>query len=331
MMPLKKMRCTGGFLWRTIRFSGAALLAAGLLSGSALAETTKFNFFSGSSPHFSLVFVADTKGLFKAQGLDVSVKTFGSGTAASEAFRAGHAAFVTTGDLPAIKFWQIGDTQGLASVETDSDLMVMAAAKNIRSPADLRGKKVATRMKSTGEFMVMKYLALGDVSPKDVTLVNMAPPDMVIALDRGDICAFFIWQPYGWQARQVSRDKVHLLATKLVNEYMILSTSKKFAGENPGSVVKTLKALDAASRYIKGASPGQVADILRKYTRANKDLIVRMLPSMKLRLIDGPVFRKDMNALAQFMITSGSLERHIDWKKDYNDSFLRQVKPALFK
>jgi ABC-type nitrate/sulfonate/bicarbonate transport system substrate-binding protein len=263
--------------------------------------------------------------------LDVSVKTFGSGTAASEAFRAGNASFVTTGDLPAIKFWQVGDTVGLASVEKDSDLMVMAATKDIKSPADLKGKKVATRMKSTGEFMTMKYLSTGNVSAKDITLVNMSPADMVIALDRGDISAFFIWQPYGWQAKQVSRDKVHLMATNLINEYMMLSTSKKFAGENPGTVVKTLKALDAASQFIKKTSPQEIAGLLRPYARAKKDLIVRMLPSMKLQLNDGKVFRRDMNALAKFMIAKGSLKRPIDWKKDYNDSFLKKVKPALFK
>ena len=58
---------------------------------AAPAQAEKINVFSGVSPVFGPPFVADVNGYFKDAGLDVTVRTFQAGAAATEAFRGGGA------------------------------------------------------------------------------------------------------------------------------------------------------------------------------------------------------------------------------------------------
>ncbi|MDQ6779980.1 MAG: ABC transporter substrate-binding protein, partial [Candidatus Eremiobacteraeota bacterium] len=57
------------------------------------------------------------------------------------------------------------------------------------------GKKVATPFVSTSHYQLMVGMKLEGVDPKSVTVMNMRPPEIAAAWERGDIDAAFIWDP----------------------------------------------------------------------------------------------------------------------------------------
>src|ERR1700722_15584975 len=152
-----------------------AALATWWAAGSAMAEDAKVRLFSGTDEHWVPFQVAKAKGYFTDEGLEVELTVFTTGATAVEAFRAGRGDFVSAGDLPSAAMWQSGNVIGLAPTSSDTDIFGIVGRKDINLPADLRGRKVATRMGSTGEFLLDRYLASGGLSPGDVEVGGVAP------------------------------------------------------------------------------------------------------------------------------------------------------------
>src|SRR5687768_13224628 len=132
-----------------------ALLASvffALLPESALAQ--KIRIFAGSSPIFAPAFIADQKGFFKAEGLDVLVRPFTSGAEATEGFRSGAADFLVASDVPLLYLLVGGDTVMLAQFSANPDMLVIVGPKGSTNAADLKGKKIGLVTKSASEYLL---------------------------------------------------------------------------------------------------------------------------------------------------------------------------------
>jgi len=208
------------------------------------------------------IWMAIQKGFFKDEKLDVTVKWFSAGTTAMQTFQAGKEGkrgfgdFNTGGELPAVNFWQNMDEQYalLAIIERDTEGYVGIAKAEIKTGKDLKGKTIATRVGSTGSWFVSEYLKAQGLTDKDVTIKNLDPHIMPSALDRGDIDAFFVWEPYGAQALKISGSRVHKLTTAkgFMNGYLVIGTWKWYLREHPGVAERMLRAMDKGRQYAAG-------------------------------------------------------------------------------
>jgi ABC-type nitrate/sulfonate/bicarbonate transport system substrate-binding protein len=235
------------------------LLLASALPAWAGHEDGKVQLFTVPSAKADAIWMALKKGYFKEEGLDVSVKYFSAGTTAMQTYQSGKDGkrgfgdFLTGGELPAVNFWQNMDEQYalIAVVERDSEGYAAVARAGIKSAADLKGKTIGTRVGSTGSWFVSEYLKAHGVSEKDVTIKNMDPHIMPSAIDRGDIDAFFVWEPYPAQSLKISGSKVHKLTTAkgYLNGYLVMGTWKWYLRDHPGVAERMLRAMDKGRRY----------------------------------------------------------------------------------
>ena len=85
-------------------------------------------------------------------------------------------------------FWILDDI-------ADAEALVARNGSGVNSIKDLKGKKVATPFVSTSHYQLMAELKAEGVDPKTVTVMNMRPPEIAAAWERGDIDATFIWDP----------------------------------------------------------------------------------------------------------------------------------------
>src|SRR5438128_8179329 len=218
------------------------------------------------------IWMAIQKGFFKDEKLDVTVKWFSAGTTAMQTFQSGKDGkrgfgdFNTGGELPAVNFWQNMDEQYalLAIVERDTEGYVGIAKAEIKTGKDLKGKTIATRVGSTGSWFISEYLKAQGRTDKDVTIKNLDPHILPSALDRGDIDAFFVWEPYGAQALKISGARVHKLTTAkgFMNGYLVIGAWKWYLREHPGVAERMLRAMDKGRQYA-----GQHKDEVIKFAR----------------------------------------------------------------
>lgn len=306
------------------------LVGLGLTCVAEAGTPKKVTIFTGSYINFTPIFIADSNGYFKAEGLDATVIRFTSGAEAVEAFRSGQGHLVLSGDFPAMKLWALGDAVGIAPTMWNVDNVTIVTKREIRRAADLRGKRLGTRLGSTLEFFVYKYLASAGMGPKDITIVNLAPPEQIIALDKGEIDALAWDQLSAMKASQVSGDRVHLLTTGkgYFREWLVLSANQRWAQENREAVVAVLRAIRRANQFIN-ERPAEAEATVAQYTKIEPSLLQRFFHIYKYDLTFTKGFRTDMEAMADFMVGQRALPKPIDWNAHFDASFLRAVDPVL--
>ena len=201
-------------IMKTFTLAAGSVLLLGLASSQAQQPLLKMTLFGQPSVNNDSIWMALDKGFYKDEGLDVTYRLFPSGTTAFQAFQTGQGDIVMTGDLPSVQYYfrVKGDYRTIAVIERDAKGYVAVAGKDIKTPQDLAGKTIATRVGSTGSWFISEYLTKNHVDPKSVTIKNLDTQVLPAALCGGDIAAFFIWQPVGSRTLEICPDKAHYLS-----------------------------------------------------------------------------------------------------------------------
>ena len=126
------------------------------------------------------------------------------------------------------------------------------AVKSIEKPEDIAGKKIATPFVSTAHYSLLTALKHWKVDPKSVEILNLRPPEIAAAWERGDIDGAYVWDPVLAQLKKSGK----VLATSAdVAEwggptFDSWIVSKKFAEEHPDVVTAFVKVTgDATAAY----------------------------------------------------------------------------------
>ena len=69
------------------------------------------------------------------------------------------------------------------------------AVRGISDPSQLAGKKLATPFVSTAHYSLLTALEHWSVDPASVELINLRPPEIAAAWERGDIDGAYVWDP----------------------------------------------------------------------------------------------------------------------------------------
>jgi taurine transport system substrate-binding protein len=77
----------------------------------------------------------------------------------------------------------------------ESEALVARNGAGIEKVADLAGKKVAVPFVSTTHYSLLAALKHEGVDPKSVEILNLRPPEIAAAWERGDIDAAYVWDP----------------------------------------------------------------------------------------------------------------------------------------
>jgi NitT/TauT family transport system substrate-binding protein len=214
---------------------------------------------------FAPLFVAAERGLFEKYGLDVEINRVSSGTEAI--------AFLTEGQIDVggiaivtslwngwnqgldIRIFVPGALEPLENSPTKfmvrSDLVDSGAIDSID---DLRGRNVAVAggPGSGGEYLVAKALEQGELTIRDVNLIQMDNADMPAAFENRSIDAALLGSPY---ADQVDANGFAVpFAEDLTPGLMTVAFvgSNRFINERPEVAKRFTLALMEAARLMQG-------------------------------------------------------------------------------
>lgn len=236
-----------------VRWAALAAASACLASPLALAQNKTVTVFIGPAVIYDSIWMADARGFFKAEGLDVQLRLFPSGTTALQTFRAGQGDLVTNGELPGVAHWANTnkDYRLISVIERDAITYRITALKEIQKAQDLKGKTIATRVGSTGSWFISTYLKKNGMSDKDVTIKNLDTQVLPTALCQREIAAFFIWQPFGARALEICPDRAHYIgsAEGLINGYAVV-------GARPAWLA-TPEGKDIATKFLRAMQKGK--------------------------------------------------------------------------
>lgn len=316
----------------------AATILATFVHGNAFAQSTdslkKIVVFDQPSVNHDAVWMAQAKGFYKEEGLDVQLRIFPSGVTAFQAFHLGQGDIIMHGELSGLQNWFSfnGQYRIILDMERDSKSYIGVVSNAIKTPQDLKGKTVATRVGSTGSWFVSEYLAKNNVPENQVTIKNLDNQVLPAAICRGDIDGFFIWQPTGARTMEICGDKVHYLTTAegYVQGYNLAGARLQWL-ETPDGRDKALRFVRATMKGAKVAQDNFAAvaaytketfGMSEQATRDQYDFLVRPLAF-------DDVFFKDFCSLSRWMQKGGISKEKADLSKFIWTDGVRAVDPSL--
>lgn len=215
-------------------------------------ELMKLNLGFTSWPTNMLAYVAQEKGIFQKNGLEVSLKEFPSTTESSNAFLAGNLDMCT---------YPAPDTIPPASEGANFKVIMMTdkslgsdglvARPEIKNIQDLKGKTVATQLYSVDHMYLLTLLDNAGMSDKDIKIVDMSMADAGSAFLAGKVDAASIWEPY--LSKAVNGGGKMLYSTKdnpdLITDCVAASAS--IIKDHPEAVAAFVKSWNEAVLYWK--------------------------------------------------------------------------------
>jgi len=215
----------------------------------------KFTFGSSATHKIAAIFVAENKGYFKEEGIDLEIKKFGSGKASFLAMLKGEGVDISAvADTPIVlRSFNREDFYLLAGICASWDDKIIARKdKGINSIADLRGKKIGVTKGTSAHFFLDDLLIYNGIPASEIEFVDIKPADLVIALEKGDVDAISAWEPIPFQAEQLLQDKtIKFLNEEIYNKIFYLVIKKGFAKNHPEALKRFLKAIDKANTFLR--------------------------------------------------------------------------------
>ena len=214
---------------------------------------------------FAPLYVAAHRGFFEKYGLEVEINRVGSGTEAIAFLSGGQ---IDVGGIAIVTSLWNGWNEGLdlkvfapggfepfedspTKVMVRSDLVERGIVDNV---SDLRGRRVAVAggPGSGGEYLITKALERGDLTIRDVNIINMGNPDMPSAFESRSIDAGLLGSPYAQQVEDAGFAEP--LATDLVPGLMTVAFvgSGNFIEDRPEVAERFTLALTEAAREMQG-------------------------------------------------------------------------------
>ncbi len=251
-------------------------LALALLASSPFAQAKKEVTFAHQDMVFPYRTVMESGELEKTTGYKINWRMFGGGGDVIKAMASGDVQIGEVGSSPLAAATSQGQDIKLVWILDDiasSDVLVSRNGSGVNSWKDLVGKKVATPFVSTAHYSLMVGMKLNGVDPKAVNVLNMRPPEIAAAWERGDIDAAFIWDPV---MSKIKRNGKAVATSGDVGKlgyptFDGLVVNAKWAAEHKGFVVALIKAISKADADYRANAAKWTVNIAPGESRGQVD------------------------------------------------------------
>lgn len=266
---------------RNLLAAGATLLAAPALGQNAPLRMT---IATGVDPSFAPYYVAREGGFFQRNGLDVTVNTGPSGSAMI-AFLVGNQINSAYGAEQAGVSAHLVDPNVVAVAEGTALLRwISVLGRNVENMEALKGKRVGVARGTGSETFWLSVVAKLNLNPADYTIVNVEAPEMVAALERGNIDAFAVWEPWPTRAQRAIPNTKILVSNEqiqIVRNFVYMN--KGWAQSNMEATTRLMRSLIQAQEFI-AANPTEAAAQVARFLRQDRAFIAELMTKVEYKM-----------------------------------------------
>lgn len=326
---------------RTIVAIAIALaLASGLLTGCSRKKASppvpieKIVVGAEAGLLAAAIWVAESKGYFKAQGLDARIVEFDSGRLALQAMlEKGGLDMVTVAQTP-IVFHSFARTDYaiIAGMVTSIDDVKLVARRDagIARIADLKGKRIGVTKGSTGHYFLGASLSAHGLRLADVEIVDFAASVLPTALAGGKVAAISTWEPHASKGRQhLGANAVAFDSQGIFREDFYFVAKREFIDAHPAVLQRFLKAIDQANADM-ATNPAEAIGIAAARLRLERNAVESLWNIFRFKLFLDHSILLALESEARWAIDSGLTDAKTvpNYLKFISADSLKAVKPA---
>jgi NitT/TauT family transport system substrate-binding protein len=282
---------------RTFLTGTAAALALGAAPGSRAqtppAEKAKITLGVGGKAllYYLPLTVAERRGFFKEEGLEVEINDFGGGARSLQALVGGSVDVVTGAYEHTIRMQAKGQDIRAVCELGRFPAIVIAVKKDkagqIRSAADFRGAKIGVTAPGSSTALTAQYAMIkAGLKAADAAIIGVgAAASAVAAMKKGEIDVISHLDPVIAKLEadgdiQVLIDTRTEAGTRALfggsNPAAVVYAKKDFLDRNPGTTQRVVNAHMKALKWLQTATPEAIADTVPpEYHLGDKPLYIR--------------------------------------------------------
>jgi NitT/TauT family transport system substrate-binding protein len=264
------------------------------------------------------MYAAQKAGYFQAEGLTVKFQQMQGGAAIIPAMVGGDVQIGFSNYVSLMLAKQNGIdlriiAEGVRAKPEFSGVMVMPGS-DIKAAADLAGKKVAVNtLNNIGTLIVNETVKVAGGDPKTIEYVELPLPDMGATLERGDIDAAWVVEPF------TTNLKATLKAVPVVDPYSGptdklhvagYTVTSDFAEKNPNTVAAFVRALSKVVTDIQ-ADQTKATSVVPEYTQIPAEVASQVTPP---EYVNPQVDATQLQRVADMMLSQQMLKAAVDVK-----------------
>ncbi|HYS01693.1 MAG TPA: ABC transporter substrate-binding protein [Candidatus Eisenbacteria bacterium] len=321
------------------------MLAALVLSACGSSTTTTSTKYSGTIhiasstwTGYALIYLANSKNIWKNHGLDVSFKDVEDPNDRFIALAAGR----LEGMASTVDAFARQQSNGVQAVEVfPIDASVggdgILAKNTIQTVADLKGKTVAVNQGSVSEWFLAQVLLKNGLSLKDVKEQNMKSGEAGASFVAGKVDVAVTWEPWLTKATKARADGRVLVSSKEYPDLIMDSFAfrKDFVQKYPDTVKDFMKAYYEAFTWMQ-QNTADALKIIGDAVGESSDDVKADLDTMTLYDLSagkqvmgtssshGKIF-DNVKAAADFWKTQGKIDTTVNPSDAVDPSFINSL------
>jgi NitT/TauT family transport system substrate-binding protein len=206
-----------------------------------------------------------------------------------------------------------------------------------RNFSDLKGKRIAIPSRFAVDFLFLrKMLQQEGMTPADIEIMEMPPPDMPAALYANAVDAYCTGEPFGAAAQKAGYARPLRMTRDEWRNYIccVLTVREELIQENRPLVQDLVNHVLGAGQWLdqQQANRDKAVEIAagRQYFNQDPNIIrfVMENPTDRVTYGDLRMIRSEFDELMQLSIEAGTIKRPIAYETYMDESFSKVAKPA---
>jgi NitT/TauT family transport system substrate-binding protein len=286
----------------------------------------------GKKIHYAPQIVALKQGFFSQQSLAVEAKVVQAGIQAAEALTSGSADAAVMGDAPGIIAAASGMPLKIVASYGGGERMhrlVAGPGSGIRSPDDLKGKRVGVQMGSSTHGAFLLFLKKNALGADDLKLVPLNPSDMPEAMLTDQIDAGVGSEPWPSNIEESVEGSYEVATLSgLGNNYpLVMLVTEAYAQEHPDAVVAILNATREAVDFMH-QQPAEAAALIAEATGVPVARERKVMDTLEWGVVLDEATINSLKQTAEFLHSQGKITHVPDWDNAIDGSFFQRMSAA---
>ena len=311
-----------------------AILLTAMLSGcKPSTQPEKINLCQGGiiTP---LTLLAQEKGYYAKEGLELAFHPLGDGKLAMEAFLSGKcdAAIVAEPPIVSRAFTGNPDFSIIATVSSSDNATRIVAdrRRGIASVGDLKGKRIGVRKGNITHFFLDMYLKANAIRSDQVTFIYLEPAQLSEALTAGKIDAYVASDIYLTEGtRRLGEHAIVLSEPGLCFNSSCLIVRNSMLKEKPDTARKMLRALLRAEARAS-RNPEEVTQFVAKRRELSEQSASAIIKQQRLAVTLPQHLLLTLDDHATWMQEQGMVPtgKRPEFLKLINETALKELSPG---
>ena len=202
----------------------------------------------------------------------------------------------------------------------------------------LTGKRIAVPSRFAVDYLFLrKMLAQEGMTPKDIQLLEMAPPDMPAALYAKAVDAYCTGEPFGAAAQRAGYARPLRMTRDEWRNYIccVLTVREELIHENRPMVQDLVNFVQAAGLWLDAKQINRDKAVAiaagRRYFNQDPNILKFVMenPTDRVTYGDLRMIRTEFEELMQLSLEAKTIRRPIAYEKYIDESFTRNSKPVV--